>query len=430
MSMALKIGTNAGELISGTSLADEIRGLDGNDTLFGLDGDDVLLGHAGTRFVIDNDTLFGGNGNDRLDGGVGNDTLFGGAGDDLLVSGTGTDRYDGGSGVDTLEIGGHGAGTRVDLAAGQMVFGALTETVFSIENVNGSIFADQLIGDAAGNRLEGRNGNDLLVGGNGDDVLLGGAASDVLDGGFGRDILDGGTEVDTAVFTSLDVDPGVPFFQNLETGQAGVVGAVPLDTLISIENLFTTNFRDVVTGNAVANHIVAMGGDDTVDGRNGNDTLVGGAGRDTLFGGNGNDVLIGDSDNDVLQGGAGNDVLEGGTGIDLLAGGSGADRFVFRIGAFSGPDSGVGSGFRDVITDFQRGADKIDLSPIDATGSNGGNSAFTFIGGAPFSAEGQVRVFSLGGQTVVQLNTLGPSGADMEIALSGSHALSAGDFLL
>jgi Ca2+-binding RTX toxin-like protein len=173
-----------------------------------------------------------------------------------------------------------------------------------------------------------------------------------------------------------------------------------------------------------------MGGDDTVDGRNGNDTLVGSDGGDTLFGGNGNDFIVGDTGNDLLRGGANNDVIEGGHGLDVLAGDSGADRFVFRISSFSGPDSGIALGSRDLIFDFQRGSDRIDLSPIDATGSNGGNSTFTFIGGAQFSAEGQVRVASEGSKTIVELNTLGSSTIDMAIELTGSHALSASDFLL
>jgi Ca2+-binding RTX toxin-like protein len=429
--MVLKTGTNGSESISGTNLADEIRALDGSDTLFGLDGDDVLLGHASTQFVRDNDTLFGGNGNDRLDGGVGNDTLFGGFQNDVLVSGTGTDHYDGGSGSDTLEIGGHGGNTIVDLTAGRMTFGALTETLASIEHVNGaSLGNDQLFGSAVANRLDGRNGSDVLVGNDGDDLLIGGAASDVLDGGFGRDVLDGGTEIDTAVFTSLNIDPGVQFFQNLEAGTAGLVGSLPIDTLISIENLFSTNFRDVVTGSSIANHIVAMNGDDTVDGRNGNDTLVGGAGGDTLFGGNGHDFIVGDSGNDALRGGANNDVIEGGHGLDVLTGDGGADRFVFRFSSLSGPDSGIALGSRDLIFDFQRGSDKIDLSPIDATASSGGNNAFTFIGSAQFSAEGQVRVVTEGSKTIVQLNTLGSSNIDMAIELTGIHALSASDFLL
>lgn len=375
-------------------------------------------------------TIRGGNGNDRLDGSVGNDTLLGDAGNDTLVSSSGTDRFDGGSGVDTLEIGGHGAGTIVDLPQNRMIFGALTETVVGIENVNGSIFNDQLFGNSEANRFDGRGGTDVLTGGNGNDVLLGSTGSDVLDGGFGRDFIDGGSEIDTAVFTSLTVDPGVQFFQNLEAGTAGLVGVVPIDTLVSIENLVSTNFRDVVTGNAVANHILAMNGDDTVDGRNGNDTLVAGDGRDTLFGGDGNDFLVGDTGNDALNGGAHNDTLEGGHGLDVLTGGSGADRFVFRISSFQGPDSGIALGSRDLIFDFQRGSDKIDLSPIDAIAGSGGNNAFTFIGAAQFSAEGQVRVIAEGSKTVVELNTTGSSNIDMAIELTGLHALSAGDFVL
>ena len=123
-------------------------------------------------------------------------------------------------------------------------------------------------------------------------------------------------------------------------------------------------------------------------------------------------------------------MIEGGHGLDVLTGDSGADRFVFRISSFSGPDSGIALGSRDLIFDFQRGSDKIDLSPIDATGSTNGSTVFTFIGGGQFSAEGQVRVATEGSKTIVELNTLGSSNVDMAIELTGIHALSASDFIL
>ena len=63
-----------------------------------------------------------------------------------------------------------------------------------------------------------------------------------------------------------------------------------------------------------------------------------------------------------LDGGAGNDTLVGGRGTDTLTGGAGADLFRF----LTNQDSGVGLA-RDVITDFEKGSDKIDLSALTAS---------------------------------------------------------------
>jgi Ca2+-binding RTX toxin-like protein len=73
-----------------------------------------------------------------------------------------------------------------------------------------------------------------------------------------------------------------------------------------------------------------------------------------LMGLGGNDTLSGGDGDDWLQGGRGRDVLQGGAGDDVLAGGRGADVFVF-----TSADHG-----RDVIRDFAVGQDHIDLSGL------------------------------------------------------------------
>jgi serralysin len=90
----------------------------------------------------------------------------------------------------------------------------------------------------------------------------------------------------------------------------------------------------------------------------------------------------------------------------------------------------VGSFNRDVITDFEKGADKIDLHAIDAKVGASGNQDFAFIGVQNFTAEGQVRVIAEGDHTLVQLNTSGAGVADSEIQLSGHVNLAASDFVL
>ncbi|WP_176727220.1 calcium-binding protein, partial [Nostoc sp. KVJ20] len=91
-------------------------------------------------------------------------------------------------------------------------------------------------------------------------------------------------------------------------------------------------------------------------GTNNNDNLVGTSGNDTIQGLNGNDSLSGLGGNDRLSGGEGNDTLYGGAG---------KDQFVLEN--FSG------SGFvqdLDIVTDFKKGEDKIDLSTIGISDFN------------------------------------------------------------
>ncbi len=80
-------------------------------------------------------------------------------------------------------------------------------------------------------------------------------------------------------------------------------------------------------------------------------TLTGSAGADVLTGGALDEILDGGDGNDVIDGGDGADLLIDGGGSDVLTGGPGADVFTL-----------VPDGADDVITDFQRGVDSLDLS--------------------------------------------------------------------
>jgi len=190
----------------------------------------------------------------------------------------------------------------------------------------------------------------------------------------------------------------------LDTGEAYVADPALYtgvkDRLYAIENVNGTNFADHLIGDS------------------GNNSLSGGGGDDGLFGGQGNDTL---------SGGNGNDTLTGGRGVDTLTGGADADKFQFDAAADSDPDLGG----RDVITDFQQGMDKIDLSNIDSMVGASGNQAFGFVGNAGFTAEGQVRCVVVGDHTLVQLNTSDTgTGSESEIQLSGVVNLAYSDFVL
>ena len=73
----------------------------------------------------------------------------------------------------------------------------------------------------------------------------------------------------------------------------------------------------------------------------------------TLAGTAADDVLAGGAGADSLQGGDGHDVLLDGGGADTLQGGPGADVFIF-----------TGDGLTDEVTDFDPGADMLDLTGL------------------------------------------------------------------
>ncbi len=175
-------------------------------------------------------------------------------------------------------------------------------------------------------------------------------------------------------------------------------------------------------------------GNDRMYGNAGNDHMDGGAHDDTLHGGIGNDLLRGGKGNDWLDGGSGDDLIVGGYGKDYLRGGAGWDRFEF----YSVAESRPGAAKRDVILDFQKGSDKIDLSAIDANVWKHGNQAFVFQGHAShFSGLDGALIYTQHNYagtardiTVVSVDVNGDYHADLEIELKGLVNLKASDFLL
>lgn len=182
--MAVVVGTELDDTLTGTNQDDSLFGRAGNDTLSGLDGNDSLFGEAGNDIINGddgNDRLFGGDGNDSINGGNGINVIFGGNGDDSLSSG------------------------------------------FDITGGNSSIFGgngnNSLTGGYYDDRLYGENGNDTLFGFYGDDTLNGGAGNDTLEGSFifagnESDRLTGGTGEDTFILGGTSFGAVSPFYSS------------------------------------------------------------------------------------------------------------------------------------------------------------------------------------------------------------------------
>jgi Ca2+-binding RTX toxin-like protein len=261
-----------------------ITGTAGNDNLVGTKGDDVVCGLGG------NDTLTGLGGNDVLEGGDGNDTLLGGAGADTLDGGAGTDVagfYD--SGI---------SGVTVDLAAAAGTGsggGAGSDSLFSVENVDGSPGDDTITGSTAANWMDGRGGNDAVFGGDGNDTLIGSAGNDTLRGqsgndglqpGAGSDDADGGTGGETYFGDIIRyTDAAAAVTVDLATNTVG--GAAAGDTIAGFESAYGSAFDDVLSAglDGVRSLLTGNNGDDELSTEDADDT-------DSIMGGN---HLVGDT---------------------------------------------------------------------------------------------------------------------------------------
>ncbi|MFZ9634327.1 MAG: hypothetical protein ACO3EK_10830, partial [Alphaproteobacteria bacterium] len=173
-------------------------------------------------------TLRGSANDDVLTGGGGADTILGGAGNDRVLYQSDAATLSGGDGADTLVVGGTAA-LAVDLgsvdqdAAGPALVEGFEHVDASAASgaiaVEGSAFANTLVGGSGADALSGDDGGDVLLGGAGadtlrgdagDDTLAGGAGDDTLIGGAGRDSLSGGAGNDRFVLDDLaDLSPGI-----------------------------------------------------------------------------------------------------------------------------------------------------------------------------------------------------------------------------
>ncbi|WP_417662826.1 calcium-binding protein [Pseudomonas sp.] len=422
----------------------QLHGYEAADAIQGVEHGESIYGNGG------NDTLGGGGGDDRLNGGDGDDILDGGAGNDYLVGGAGSDTYLFGLGA------GHDVVSNDDTSTGRLdriLFttgvapqdvmlqrsgndllirlnndadsirmqsffyqdGASSYVINRIDFADGTQWdvgtikqkilqatdgADQFIGYATGDvidggigddNIDGQDGDDTLIGGIGDDRLSGGTGNDVLQGGNGNDYLNGNAGSDTYRFgrgdghdriSNYDLTEGRMDVLQLGEGIAQtdirlsrssnhdlVLTIVDTGDTVSVDSFFV---KDATIGYTIDRIVFADGSfwdieqiklqvlqpseaADTLYGYATDDLIDGGAGNDSLTGNQGNDQLIGGEGNDRLEGGEGNDTLDSGTGNDYLTGGEGSDTYLF----------GRGDG-QDVINNFDRSAGSEDVIQLAA----------------------------------------------------------------
>lgn len=353
------------------------------------DGDDNLKGTSG------NDTLHGKAGNDIINGMAGNDIINGGAGHDVLTGGAGNDTFVFSSVSDI----GQNAGARdiiTDFTQGQ------DKIDLSAIDANSKLAGSQEFTFIAGDdasftktagelawHTEASKGITVIQG----DINGDGIHDFEIE-------LKGIVNLKASDFIGVGTSGGKPTLPD------GGVTTPPTTTPPTTTPPVTTPDTGLVK-------------------------LIGTAGVDKLTADDRGSYLDGKAGNDVLKGGAGNDTLVGGSGRDVMTGGGGHDTFVFKAVS----DMGTNAANRDVITDFVKGQDKIDLSAIDANSKIAGDQAFSFLATDNQSFTHKVgevawHIDAATNQTVIQGDMNGDGVHDFEIQLTGQIHLTASDFIL
>lgn len=445
-------GVGAGGFLSEftrTASSIDIPGLQGGYTIANGVTIEIAIGGSGNDTLIGNtanNVLYGNSGNDRLDGGAGTDILYGGAGNDVYVLTDSLDRF--------AETAGYGTDTIIASFSYTLADGS------NVENLWLSGSAIYGTGNQSNNSILGNKFSNTLRGGGGDDTLNGGEGFDVLYGGLGNDtyVLDAVNDIVT------------------EAGGGGI------DTILTsksrslmnytgIENMTLSGLLEInATGNQLANMLTGNSAANILDGGLGADRMIGREGEDTYIVDNVSDVIVegyspmldidtvkssvisidlkkygsyvengtltgslnlnltGNDGANTLNGNSGKNIITGGLGYDTMTGGTGADVFLFKS------EGGVWFNDPDVITDFTRGVDKIDLSGIDTDTAIPGDQAFKFsssqvIDGSIGSVTYILDDFAgtVDDKTVIYLYA--PSW-QQTISLKGLQTLSAADFIL
>ncbi len=433
-------GNAAANVLTGNSLANTLNGGTGADTLIGGDGSDTYYVDNTGDLVRESNAVLASGGNDtvlsylaaytltaNVEHGrilaTGAANLSGNGGNNVLYAGAGTNVLNGSTGTDTAAYSYATRGVTVNLAlvSAQATGGSGSDRLIGIENLTGSAYADRLTGNSAANVLNGGARNDTLDGSAGIDTMIGGDGSDTY---YVRDVGDRIRETNATASTG---------------GTDRVYSHLSSYTLgINVENgrLMSSGAANL-TGNSLANLLYAGAGNNVLNGSTGTDTAsyaYATAGVQVSLAlttaqatsGSGSDRLVGIEN---LTGSAYADRLTGNSLANTLNGGGGSDTFDFN--ALS--EMGLTRATRDVINDFARGLDRIDLSTLDANAARAGNQAFSapVVGGTfsgAFANAGDLYFDNVA--HVLYGNTDADATAEFAILLVGASTLAATDLFL
>jgi Ca2+-binding RTX toxin-like protein len=287
------------------------------------------------------DTLIGDPKSNGLFGEGGDDIISGRGGDDQMVGGPGRNRISGGPGtLDIVDFSLSASGpVSVNLATRQAKRGnEESDALQSVEAVDGSPYADRLIGNDADNLFAANGGDDRIDGRAGRDTVA-----------YAFTVLPGPEIVPAAGPARVDLTAGTAHDAADPTEVSG-------DRLTRVEDVISSPHNDVLLGNDHPNLFISDAGDDVLRGREGNDAFNPGPGADQIHGGpgdgdsalyfsearitadlaqgtveasSGTDRLAGA---EIVSGTPGRDVMLGGPADDILIGGLARDRLAGRAG--------------------------------------------------------------------------------------------------
>ena len=254
--------------------------------------------------------------------------------------------------------------------------------------ISGTVFADELIGNAGNDVFEGGGGGDSLAGGAGDDVYLHVSSGDkiierpgegfdvVMVFGVQNFVLDDDAEIEAVYLYQ-----GATLSASSANRSLVFIDGIVDNRTERKDKVNGTGGSDAIYGFGGSESITAGDGDDFVSADAGDDLIIGGsgAGNDTYSGGDGLDTvrytsatsairvnlaegtasgaeigsdqltgienLVGGQAGDSLQGSSGANIIDGYTGDDLIEGAAGSDSLY----GGSGRDSLDGGQGNDII---------------------------------------------------------------------------------
>ncbi len=303
-------------------------------------------------------------------------------------------------------------------------------------NIRAGEKGDTVLGQSARDVIIS-SGSGSFFGGGGNDTLY--ASANTFGGDF--ELLDGGSGRDRLYTTSFRGDYTV----NLITGETDYAGApaVPVESFINFEDIFTGVGSDTITGTDGDNLIVsgagsdviyAGAGNDTILAEWGNDTVFAGAGADHVNGGSGNDTII-TSGKDFAAGESGDDTviissglpsyIRGGEGVDTID--ASASDFDFTIDLYDGyleSNLFIFDGFENLFTGS--GDDVLSGTDVDnRIGGGAGDDQIFGRGGddSLFGEDGDDILFGEDGNDTLE----GGNGNDRLFGGKGNDEISGGE---
>ncbi len=382
-----------------------------------------------TEWSVD-DTLPGTPGADVLRGGPGNDTYIVNHPGNVVIENPG-------EGVDIIFS---AVSYALNNSSEVEVLATIAFDATDPINLTGNGLANYMIGNDGANQLDGKAGADVMVGRAGNDTYTvdNGGDEVVENAGGGSDI----------VFTSVS-------YALNDTWEVEVLATRAFDGTDPIN----------LIGNGLANYMIGNDGANTLDGKAGADVMVGRAGHDTYIvydagdeavenAGGGVDILFtavsyalndfwevevlatiafdgtapidltGNGLDNYMIGNDGANTMDGKGGSDVLVGRAGEDRFAFT--------TALGAGNVDNIFDFVAADDTIALDDaVFAALAPGALADGAFrVGTAAQDLDDRIIYDQANGQLFYDSDGSGNGAAILFATLSGTPALTAGDFIV